>query len=558
MFTKGVAVVKDWTDPVTKQIKCRRVDPSNFIVSIIKNEDGSDATYYGEIQVLTPEEYKRYDPDITNEELNELVQANLLQNSKTTWLGTMEPYNTMNPKGDYKIVVLDFEYKSIDRQVYEVGTGGDSPEYERLSSDDHIDGIYDEITDTDEAIQWYRGKWVIGTEKIVDYGPLEFQKIDNSKDWDARSSFTMHAPELENMETTSMVDHLKPIVDRTNIAWMKLQNVIHKARPAGLLIEMSALEDIDIGNGPMRPVNSIDMFTQEGNLLYRRKNMMGEYANGAPITEIQNGLKNEAEQGFSVINMYIDMMKDFVGFNDASSGTTVAPRTGKRVAELQVASTHLATNHMLRAERAIYEKLAESVSIRMHDVLSFGLTDRYNDSLGTESIKSLSEENDYVNRIYGFEIIDEPDDAERAALNLDTMEAVKNNQITLGDKYRVMNTRNVGQAEQLLSYLIKQNADRAEKAKQADMKLQGDINVQSAQAAAQAEKDLDDHKTDNKIRVVVAEGQQNRETIELEMRTEKKYAIREPIKDQSDKGSGQKRGGYSPGSNKNNARPGKK
>jgi hypothetical protein len=524
LFENGVGITKDYVDPINGVTKVRRVRPENFGVSPCVNEDFSDATYFFEIKYYTPGELRKALPKMDESEFQSLVDSNRTLMSKTRWLGDDSPYNSTTDHS-YRIPVLDFEYKSIDRSVYQVQTGEFGfPHVTRASWQHQYKKKYKGQIDIADSTQWYKAKWVIGTQHVFETGPVEFQKRDNNKLWDAVSSFTAYAPELTDMETWSIVDSLVPIVDRIMIAWYKLQNVITKARPKGILIELSSLESVDVGSGgPQTPMGVLDFYEQTGNLIYRRQNHSGDYANGRPIEELNNGIGTEAQEWFNVIQQYFNIIRDLVGFNDITDASTPNAKTLKSVAEMAQLSTSNAVNHLLRAERSIYERLAESVCIRTQDALLLGFTEEYEENLGSELIKSLDEGSDYLNRTFSFMFVEEPTAQERAELKLDLNEALKAGQITYDQKVRVQNIDNLKEAEQILGYMIKKTMENAQAEKIATMEKQGEVNAKAAQEQAKgkiAEKEAEWNKRIEHARVV---GQEDRKTIDYEYQTKSRY-----------------------------------
>jgi hypothetical protein len=542
----GAGITKDYVDKANGVTKVRRVRPENFGVSACVNEDFSDATHFFEIVYYTPGELKKALPNLSEHEFQTLVDSNRTVISKTRWMGDDEPYGKTTGLSDYRIPVLDFEYKSIDRAVYQVESGEFGyPHITRASWQHQYKKKFKDKIDISDSTQWYKAKWVIGTQHVFEYGPVEHQKRNNDKLWDAISSFTAYAPELLNMETWSIVDSLVPIVDRIMIAWYKLQNVIAKARPRGILIELSSLESVDLGSGgPSTPMGVLDFYEQTGNLLYRRQNLSGDYANGRPIEELNNGIGAEAQEWFNIIREYFQMIRDLIGFNDITDASTPNAKTLKSVAEMAQISTSNAVNHLLRAERSIYERLSESVCIRSQDAIILGHQERHEEDMGSGLIKSLEEESDYLNRVFTFEFIEEATAQERAQLILDASDAMKAGQITYDQKVKVQNIGNLKQAEQVLGYMVKTTMDKIEENKLKTMQVQGEVNEKAAKATSDGKIAEKEAEWDKRIEHAHVVGEEDRKTIDHEYKAKSSYG--DISRDDNAKPTGKQRSKKSP------------
>ena len=541
LFECGVAVTKDQVDTGTGAIKVRRVRPENYGCSPFINEDGSDITYHFEIIYLSPLELIKRCGDIDEDDVRSMINKSISRTQSSKWLGDATPYEANGRLNDQmRIPVLEFEYKTIDRHVYEVGEKNGMPLTSRADSAKYgKDGYFSRDNSC-----WRKGSWVIGTDYSFDFGAVEHQVVNGDE---AISSFNLYAPELLDMETWSVVDQLKPIVDRIQFAWFKLDNIIKKARPKGIIIEISSLEDIDLGTDEeMTPLDIIDLFDQSGNLVYRRTNLAGEYANGKPIDELQNGIGSEAHEWFGVLANYFSYIREILGVNELTDGSTPAERTGKKVAEMANAATSNAIFFLLRAETSLYERLAMSVAIRVEDAIYLGLTDHYKESLGAQHIKSMNEENEQVARTYGYMIIEAPSGEQKQMLMSDMMIAVQNKEITMAEKVIIENIPNIKHAQQRLAYAVKQRYEQIQRDAQKNMELQTKQIVEQTKAGSEAKEREYVSKGNAEIARERVIGEENRKTLEHKYRMERLYGV-----GKSDNTTGE-RGSYNKHSSRSN------
>jgi hypothetical protein len=275
----------------------------------------------------------------------------------------------------------------------------------------------------------------------------------------------MHAPNLHNMETTSIVEELVPIVDAIHLAWYKLQNVVAQARPRGIEIEMGSLEDVPLqGNGEtLTPLQLIDLFNKKGILVYRRIDASGNVSNYSPIRELNNGLGTEAQEYFALINNHFGLIKSFIGLNDITDGSTPDERTLNGVASMAAEATNNALHHIFNAEKSLFERLHDNAASRIYDSITFKKSDYYYDAVGKTIHEHLIKMEHKPLRELGVKVDFAPGDNERQKLEIDANQSIASGQITLSDKYEIMSVDNIKMAQQILAYRIKKNTEEAHK-----------------------------------------------------------------------------------------------
>lgn len=507
LWDTGAAALKVFTDKDTGKVGFRAVDTSNFVISPSKDPFFRDAWYAGEAILMSIDEIRR-SSDLTEDQLAEVAQRLVSKYGNPTNITTGANHNY----DSFKVPVFDFEVKSLDSYKYEkrIDKRG-NPVFGKTATVNEGRENYE-----DKKYNVYRAKWIIETDHLFNYGLKSDVVRKPSCMWNAKLSFIVAAPEINQMETSPIVENLIPIVDQIVIAWYKLQNVIARARPKGIMIEIGALEDISLGDGgegPMKPIEILDMFTQTGSLVFRRINMEGAPLNYRPIEELTNGLGTEAQEHFAVIENYMSMIRSMIGFNDLTDGSTPDPKTLNKVAAIAVENTNNAIHHLLYAERYLVEMLADDVAVRVHDSITLKKNSVYRKVLGPQTIKSIKEDKNHIHREYGVFVNYNADPTDRRNFEeVDLNSAVQNGQITVADKIAIKHIRNLKQAELVLAHRIKKNQER-----QAELERQK--IVEASQSSAEAAR--------------VAE-EEKRKTLQVENELEKdkqshEYALKEKL-----------------------------
>lgn len=486
-FDTGVWAVKAFTEKDTGKVGFRVVDTNNIIVSPTTSTKFDDIWYCGEYILMTIDNVRREaakemkNGEITEDDLRLIARKNAGQNFNPTFYGATAPGVSAY---DYaKIPVLDIEFLSKNKQFYESRV--DEKTGNVISGRTYTPNKKNKIDGEESKVVVYRAKWIIGTDLIFNYGYKSDIYRRPSSNWDTRLSYIMCAPEMRVLETMPFIENMIPVVDQITIAWYKLQNVIARARPKGIAIEIGALEDISLGDaglGNMKPISILNMFNQTGSLVYRRINLEGEPANYKPIEELNNGLGTEANEYFNVIKNYIQLLNGMIGFNDLTDGSTPDPKTLVGVTEVAQENTSNAIHHLLMAERFIVERLADEFSVRVWNSKTFKKNSPYRVAAGDE-VGPVIGNDGTVDREFSVVIDWENNQLDKKKLEDRVQVSMANKEITLADAIAIENIRNPKQAELLLAYRIKKNEERQMQIAQQNTLVNNQSQIQAAKAA---------------------------------------------------------------------------
>ena len=115
---------------------------------------------------------------------------------------------------------------------------------------------------------WYEGSLVLGTSHMYNYGLAENMVREDSGSKTAVPPFIMHAPELYQNRTIGIVERVIPYVDQMQQIHIKLQQLIAKARPAGIFLDIDGIAEIDMGDGNfLSPLEIIKIYDETGNVI---------------------------------------------------------------------------------------------------------------------------------------------------------------------------------------------------------------------------------------------------------------------------------------------------
>jgi hypothetical protein len=520
IFDWGLGGYKEYFD-ANGNIKIRRVNPMNLVASYSTDPNYIDAQYAGEVVEMTIADLKQIAGDQFTEEQYKVI-AEKFQNK----YGNPSTLRDQNSSYDrvydgFRIRVLDLEFYSYNSMILE----------ERVNSKGNVVvGRTNKIKNSKKDKKFsktsykvvYQGKWIVGSDYYFDCKLATNMKRAKSSITDTTMSYHLVAPNIYQMSTYSLGDQMKTLADQIQLAWYKLQNVMLRARPRGIMIELGALENVPLGKAgrALKPMEILDLYNQTGNLVYRRLDENGQASNYKPIEELDNGIGNEAVQYFNIINNNIQLLREILGFNEVTDGSTPDPRMLNGVAKLASESTNNSLDFLKRAERNLMERLCYSLTLRLQDAVIIGDISGYIRALGSSSVQFFKLDPETSAYECGLTITQKPDAAEKEKLGRRIEQAIQTNQITLADAMMVENLDNVKYAEVLLSYKIKQNQDEAQKRAMEQQQMNGQIQQQSAMAAEQAKQQTLQMEMQAKLQLMQTEKQLDSQLLAMKLQNE--------------------------------------
>lgn len=503
-------------------IKLRRVNPSNMVMSYATDPHFKDVQYAGEVLEMTIADLKELAGDSISELEYEMIAEKYVNKLGNPGLVRNMNSNQNKNYDGFRILVLDLEFFSVNSMILE----------ERINSKGNVVvGRASKIKNTKSSDKKYsktsykvvyQGKWVIDSDVFFDCKLATNMKRNKSSMTETTLSYHLVAPNLYQMNTYSLGDQMKSIADQIQMAWYKLQNVMLRARPRGISIELGALENVPLGRGgqALKPMEILDLYNQTGNLVYRRLSDDGQASNYKPIEEMNNGIGNEAQEYFQIITNNIQLLRDILGFNEITDGSTPDPRTLKGVAKLASESTNNSLDFIKRAERHLLEKLCYSLTLRIQDAAENGSIEGYTRALGTGSVNFFKLDPNVSVYECGLVIKEKPSEFEKEKLAQRIDLAIQSNQITLADAMMLENVPNIKYAEALLGHKIKKNQEDAQKRAMEQQQMNGQIQTQAAQAAEAAKQQTIQIETQAKLALIQKEKELEAQVITTKLQLE--------------------------------------
>ena len=498
----GVGAGKQYLDP-TKGFVMERVDPATMIWSFPKRRDFKDVYYYGEVESNVPihEVVRRSRGKVSEYDLEDLANISSNWSSYHDLLNTPQ-INEDNIEGTLSL--LHFTFKTTKNLVYKkknLKTGG----FKMIKKDENFIGAKSKQNDSFEVINkkievWYEGTLVLGTDILIDYGlaknmirPKGLLNITYPK-------YSIYAPEMYQGRIKSTVDRVIPYVDQMQLAHMKLQQMVAKARPSGVFIDIAGLNEVDMGNGNiLTPLEQMRIYDDTGNIIGTSLNDEGEFNYGkSPITELNNGIVQNIEKLIGVYNHYLGLVRDAIGIPQGADASMPHPDTLVGVQQQVALNSNTATRHILDSTLFITRTLMKGVSLRLNDMFDHpDIEAMFVNTIGKLNVEALRSNKDQSLTDLGIIIDLKLDAQEKQLLENNINQALQTGAITMDDANDIRLINNLKLANQLL----KTRRIRREKEQRAH-ELERDTKMQESQARLQEQ--TNQAKAENEIRIAQA------------------------------------------------------
>jgi len=462
------------------------VDPANLVYSYTESPYFDDIYYVGEVKHIPINELAKQFPHLEHEDLEEISQ---------TSSNTADRYNSRNIDEDNnKVEVLYFNYKTYMNEVYkmkETGTGADKiiPKDDQFNPPEDMEGGYSKLLRSIETL--YEGALILGTNKLLKWEMSKNMMRPKSDYTKVKMNYSIVAPRMYEGKIESLVSRITGFADMIQLTHLKLQQVLSRMVPDGVYLDADGLAEIDLGNGTnYNPQEALNMFFQTGSVIGRSFTQDGDMNPGkVPIQEITSGSGgNKMQALIGNYNYYLQMIRDVTGLNEARDAATPDKNALVGVQKMAAANSNTATRHILQAGLYLTAETAECLSLRISDIIEYSPTrDAFIQAIGSHNVATLDEMKNL--HLYDFGIFIEllPDEEEKAMLENNIQMALQQQNIEMEDAIDLREINNIKLANQLLKVRRKKKLARDQQMQQQNMQQQTESNIQTAEAAANAE-----------------------------------------------------------------------
>lgn len=503
----GKAVLRH-TFLVNDGLKVDYVDPSNFIHSYTEKPDFSDCYYFGEVKQVHYTELLKINPNLTDEQLNEI------RNASSAWYDYFPIVRNYQDSAFLNEVVtlLYFNYKTSKRFVWKkklLENGGERV----IRKDESFNPPMEEgmMFERVEAIKdvWYEGILVGGSNIMLKWEMMKNMVRPKSATQKALPNYVVFAPRMYKGNTESLVRRMIPFADQIQLTHLKLQQVMSRVVPDGVFIDADGINEVDLGTGAAyNPEDALKLYFQTGSVIGRSYTQEGEFNNArVPIQELNsNSGQSKMAALIGNYNHYLNMIRDVTGINEARDGSTPSPDALVGVQKLAALNSNTATRHILEGGLNITKKLAECLSIRIADILEYSdFAEEFAMQIGKYNVAILNDIKDLYLHDFGIFIELSPDEEQKQMLEANIQVSLQQQTIDLEDAIDIRMINNIKLANELLKLKRKKRMEQKQKDQEMQFQMQMQSNIQSQQAASESKAQLLQLEAQSKIQLREAE-----------------------------------------------------
>jgi hypothetical protein len=491
LTTIGIGITKHEFLPGSG-VKLDYVDPANVVYSYTEDPYFKDCFYWGEIKTVPMTELIKIDPDLTNDDLNQIAKYS------QSW------YNYFNNAQFYEnsmfyrdtATLMYFNYKTTHSFVYKRKKLADGS-YKTVEKDDQFnppqemmeEGKFEKVTKRIDV--WYDGVMVMGTNIVLQWKLAENMVRPKSSNQYAMPNYVAAAPRMYKGSLESLVRRMIPFADLIQMTHLKIQQVVSRVVPDGVFIDADGLNEVDLGTGnAYNPEDALRLYFQTGSVVGRSYTQDGEFNNArVPIQQLtSNSGASKMQMLIANYNHYLDMIRAVTGLNEARDGSTPDPNSLVGVQKLAALNSNTATRHVLQGSLYITRTIAECLSIRTADILEYAdFRDEFAMQIGKYNLKILEDVKHLYLYDFGIFIEMAPDEEQKAMLEQNIQMALSQKDINLEDAIDIRELSNLKMANQLLKLKRKKKQEAEQQQRQQEQQMQAQMQMQAQQAKSQGE-----------------------------------------------------------------------
>ncbi len=491
LTTIGIGITKHEFLPGSG-VKLDYVDPANVVYSYTEDPYFKDCFYWGEIKTVPMTELIKIDPDLTNEDLNQIAKYS---QSWYNYFNTAQFYENSMFYRD-TATLMYFNYKTTHSFVYKRKKLADGS-YKTVEKDDQFnppqemmdEGKFEKVTKRIDV--WYDGVMVMGTNIILQWKLAENMVRPKSSNQYAMPNYVAAAPRMYKGSLESLVRRMIPFADLIQMTHLKIQQVVSRVVPDGVFIDADGLNEVDLGTGnAYNPEDALRLYFQTGSVVGRSYTQDGEFNNArVPIQQLtSNSGASKMQMLIANYNHYLDMIRAVTGLNEARDGSTPDPNSLVGVQKLAALNSNTATRHVLQGSLYITRTIAECLSIRTADILEYAdFRDEFAMQIGKYNLKLLEDIKHLYLYDFGIFIEMAPDEEQKAMLEQNIQMALSQKDINLEDAIDIRELSNLKMANQLLKLKRKKKQEAEQQQKQQEQQMQAQMQMQAQQAKSQGE-----------------------------------------------------------------------
>lgn len=373
LFENHMAGTKTYTDPYTLKVKTRYVDIINAIVSFSEDKEGNNTPIAGELRSeyiyeIKKEVRKEIDKGVYDESIFSQLANHYNGNFGNPNINLTElTGDRYNSNGNYsydklRCHIVDLEFIEDVYEYYDSVKKGEN-EYlmykeKQKKKKDQVQHCY-QVT--------HKVTWVVGTDIVYKYGIVENTPRDKNN-----RPYTTYC--FKRIKGESPVGKSKLNADQVQMANLKIQNLISMAAPPGIAVDWSILQNVNFGEGEVKPLELFKIRKQTGDFIYKLTTHRGHQnvtGVGKPFQEIQGGIGNALNEYINIMEFNVNKIRENIGINQISDASNPNPEQSVGGSKIALMSTNNALRMLYYAGKYLKEKTGERIHLKIKDLLLY-------------------------------------------------------------------------------------------------------------------------------------------------------------------------------------------
>jgi len=495
IITAGYAATKSIMDSNGK-IKIKRCIPQNMVYSFSEYDDFRDSSFIGEVTPMKISELRVLYSEVDEQLFFEISQKVKARNTVSRW-DEKYRYSDTRPYDELTVDVLQFELKTIDNLLYQVKkTSNGSIVVDKKENAPEKIGDNKEMIDK-KIFVIYEGAYVMNSGIMLDWKKQQnmIKPSMPEKMAEAYFSYSIFMPDNYELNNLPMIQRMETSIRQMTLTHMKIQQIVAKMRPAGLIIDVDGLQNISLGEGKsISPLEIQKIYDQTGNIYYRSMTEEGQRA-GSPIAEIANsGSVQQLQELINIFNYYLNRLREETGINELRDGAGINPRLGNKQLQAGIAASNNATDFIYDSYINIIENTMMKCGILLADAVNYRVAEY------AKVVKA-----NITGRYFDIKVDMLPDDDYRQYLEGMVQTALSSGQIDFETAFNIRNIKNIKLGELYLSRATKKKQKEAQEQAMQNSQMNAQSQQESLQLKAQMDAQLEQIQGEYKVNTVKTE-----------------------------------------------------
>ena len=218
----------------------------------------------------------------------------------------------------------------------------------------------------------YKGYYIVGMEKIYDYGLLPNMVREKG-----REQQVMMDLQLYKLADKSFTENCITHLDGIELAYLKFQVELLMSKPAGYAIDIDRMAELAFGDaGKIDQLGTIQMYTQTGTYLYKSVDEDGNILAGAasgtkPIDFLPNGVSESVNGYMTAIQFHINQIENAIGYNPVTAGAAPEARASATGQKIAAAAADNATYYLFSGLKTMVENAGRYMMCLVQDMAEY-------------------------------------------------------------------------------------------------------------------------------------------------------------------------------------------